>query len=156
MEGQNDGNIVTRESAVEAQQQVMENRTEFTEQDKLDYAKYMSDPENISKATHMAYELTEIVGKNWFSLRRLMHKAKLPKETAFMKLSLLMQFGMLVHKEEKMKVNKSWERVTVYKVAVSNESKIAELRLAIEYYKSEISKLEGQIATLSEKSPAQN
>lgn len=163
MEGQNDSNITTvevdenakqlpAENASESQKKLMEhNPQQFTEKDKLDYVAFMSNPANISKATQMAFELVEVVGKNWFSLARLCSKSKLSKETAFMKLSLLIQFGMLVHKEEKMKVGKSWEKVTVYKVVVSNEAKIEEFRLAIEYYKVEISKLEMQIVDLQQK-----
>lgn len=116
--------------------------------DQAEMLAFINDPEERKNATSLALQVQQSVGKNWFTLNRFIKKTKETKESSLLKLNLLKIFGMLQSKTADWKDGSEARGRQVYKVAVSNEDKIAGIDEIIDYYKYQIESLERQKSQL--------
>jgi hypothetical protein len=110
--------------------------------------KFIEDPENKQKAVFLANQIQGIVGKNWFTLRRLVSKTVENELTAYQKLKLCMMFGFCTSRVGDWKDGKENVRVSLFKITIDKSERIKAIDDIISSLKGQIDQLELEKAGL--------
>lgn len=106
---------------------------------------FKNDPENQQKALCLASQIEQLVGKNWFTVSRLQHKAKISEKEAYQKLQICRTFGLAEVKVGDFKDEKGRGRgLPVFKITISKESRKDAIDQIIQYHKEQIRQFEIQ------------
>lgn len=113
-----------------------------------EFQKFIQDPSNRKNAFRIASTIQERVGKNWFSLRRVMKKTGFNRKEAEKNLYLCEMFGFLSKKIGTYQDGKENAKLLLFKITLSNDDKISSLEDKIQAFQWEIEKLQNEIASL--------
>ena len=137
------------EEHIENNQEEEVSKTEVNvENSQEEYEKFIRNPENRKRATILANQIVETVGKNWFTFDRFCLKLKLSKkeqqEDAFRQLMLLEGFGLCLSKIGGDDVPKNKKGKPVFKISMDYLAQIDLLDHDIAYHQARIEILKEQ------------
>lgn len=130
---------------VEVSAQEIENQ--LSEQEKL--AQFLASEDNRQNALHLADQIQQCVGANWFSLNRLVKKSGESNITAHQKLQLCKMFGLVETKIGNFRDGKDNNQVPLFKIVISKDDRIKALQQIIQYHRDQIERFETQIKQLN-------
>lgn len=111
-------------------------------QAQIEFDKFISNPENRQKATVLANQIKELVGKNWFTFERFVDKLKYNNEDsktdAYQQLVILKSFGLCVSKVGDGSLPKSKRGKVVYKIVMDYIAQIDLIDHDIAYFEAKI------------------
>lgn len=119
----------------------MENKDILKESEK-EFEKFISKPENRQRATILANQIMELVGKNWFTFDHFCEKMKFKtndlRSDAKQQLFILESFGLCASKTGGDDVPKNKKGKVLYKMFIDYYGKIDLIDHDIAYYEAKI------------------
>lgn len=120
-----------------------------------EYEKFISNPENRKRATILANQIREAVGKNWFTFDRFCEKLKFKtddvKSDAYHQLAILQSFGLCASKKAGYDVPKNKRGKIVYKIIMDYYGQIDLIDHDIAYHEARVEVLKGEREKLVER-----
>src|SRR5690606_5942019 len=113
-----------------------------------EFQKFVTNPDNKKDAFEIADVIQERVGKNWFSLRRVMRKTGLNKQQAEKNLYLCEMFGYLTKRVGTFKDGKKNIQVLLFKIILNKQDKILSMKEKASVLEDELQKLREEIVSL--------
>lgn len=110
---------------------------------------FLSKEENRQQALRLADQIQQCVGRNWFSLGRLVKKSSESKETAFQKLQLCRMFNLVEQKIGNHRDGVKNIRQPLFKVTIAKEDRIKALQQIVQYHRDQIEHFELEIKQLN-------
>lgn len=120
---------------------------QLSEKEKVE--RFLASEDNRQNALRLADQIQQCVGKNWFSLNRLVKKTGETNMTAFQKLQLCKMFKLVETKMGNFRDGRENSKVPLFKITISNEDRIKALNQIIQYHRDQIEHFETEIKQLN-------
>lgn len=123
-----------------------------TKTDEEELQEFLNKEENRQSALRLANQIQEIVGKNWFTLRRFMNKTQESNQlVAFQKIKLCQMFGLMQSKVGDYRDGGKNVRLPMFKVTISNEDVIVAYQTMKQYHQDQVNRFDRLIKNLQDK-----